>query len=63
MRHVWMLAVGLLAATPAFAVDPIGSPAALFTKNQLAPGPSVGDTLSLSDYPDRIVVLFLMEPN
>jgi hypothetical protein len=59
-----LLAVGLAgAAGPAAAVDPVGSPAALFVKNQLGAGPTVGDTLSLSDYPDRVVVLFLLEPN
>ena len=58
------LAALVLAATagPAAAVDPVGSPAALFVKNQLAAGPSVGDTLSLSDYPGRVVLLFLFEP-
>ena len=59
-----LLAVGLAgAAGPAAAVDPVGSPAALFVKSQLGAGPTVGDTPSLSDYPGRIVVLFLFEPN
>ena len=69
MRHHHLLAsatlfLGLAAtAGPAAAVDPVGAPAALFVKSRLAPGPSVGDTLSLSDYPNQVVVLFLMEPN
>ena len=52
-----------LAAGPAAAINPVGSPASLFVKNQLGSGPTVGDTLSLSDYPGRVVLLFLLEPN
>jgi hypothetical protein len=52
-----------LSASPAFGIDGRGAPAALFTKNELAPGPTVGDTLSLSDYPNQVVLLFLFEPN
>jgi len=59
-----LLVVGLVTlASPAAAADPLGSPAALFVKNRLAPGPSIGDTLSLSDYPNQVVLLFLFEPN
>jgi hypothetical protein len=57
-----LVLLGALSATPAFAIDGRGAPAALFTKNQLAPGPGIGDTLSLSDHPDQVVVLFLFEP-
>jgi len=68
MRFHWMtfalLGVALAGFTAeAAAVDGRGAPAALFYKNQLTAVGGVGDTLSLSDYPNRVVVLFLMEPN
>ena len=59
-----LLVLGLTATvSPAAAVDSVGSPATLFVKSQLGPGSTVGDTLSLSDYPGRVVLLFLFEPN
>ena len=54
----------LLAAVPlARANIGTGVPAPAFTKNQLAGGPgswSKGSAVSLSDFADKVVVLFLL---
>ena len=64
MQRCWtieaLVLVGQLALVPpSRAVVSVGDPAPNFTKNQLAPGPSVGAPLSLSNYAGKVVVLAL----
>ncbi len=59
---LYLLVAGVLLSSPAFAGAPIqpGDTAPNFTKNQLAPGPSVGTPVSLSDHAGKVVVLFIL---